>query len=101
MQRVSTADVIKVETGRGDSARALPPFFATGESGTFVALNRNKRSIHIDVCGLGMVWSFTVMHQQSVAGFEASVPYLTALVELDEQAMLLLLPKFRPLPAAQ
>lgn len=42
------------------------------------------------VSGLGTVWSFTVMHQQSVAGFEATVPYLTALVELDEQAMLLL-----------
>jgi uncharacterized protein len=42
------------------------------------------------VSGLGTVWSFTVMHQQSVAGFEASVPYRTALVELDEQAMLLL-----------
>ncbi len=42
------------------------------------------------VSGLGIVWSFTVMHQKSVAGFEASVPYLTALVELDEQPMLLL-----------
>ena len=30
------------------------------------------------------------MHQRSVAGFEESVPYLTALVELDEQPMLLL-----------
>ena len=43
------------------------------------------------VSGLGTIWSFTVMHQKSVAGFEASVPYLTALVELDEQEMLLLL----------
>lgn len=43
-----------------------------------------------DVSGLGRVWSWTVMHQKSVAGFEDSVPYLTALVELDEQPMLLL-----------
>ena len=42
------------------------------------------------VSGLGTIWSFTVNHQKSVAGFEASVPYLTALVELDEQPMLLL-----------
>ena len=42
------------------------------------------------VSGLGTVWSFTVTHQKSVAGFETSVPYLTALVELDEQPMLLL-----------
>jgi uncharacterized OB-fold protein len=31
------------------------------------------------------------MHQKSVAGFEENVPYVTALVELDEQPMLLLL----------
>ena len=43
-----------------------------------------------DVSGEGTVWSYTVMHQKSVAGFEESVPYLTALIELDEQAMLLL-----------
>lgn len=44
-----------------------------------------------EVSGLGTVWSFTVMHQKSVAGFEEAVPYLTALVELDEQPMLLML----------
>ena len=43
------ADVIKVETGAGDIARTMPPFFATGESGTFVALNRNKRAISLDL----------------------------------------------------
>jgi uncharacterized OB-fold protein len=43
-----------------------------------------------EVSGRGTVWSFTVMHQKSVAGFEEVVPYLTALVELDEQPMLLL-----------
>ena len=43
-----------------------------------------------EVSGRGTVWSFTVMHQKSVAGFEDAVPYLTALVELDEQPLLLL-----------
>ena len=43
-----------------------------------------------DVSGRGSVWSYTVMHQKSVAGFEESVPYLTALVELEEQELLLL-----------
>jgi uncharacterized OB-fold protein len=43
-----------------------------------------------DVSGDGTVWSFTVMHQKSIAGFEGSVPYVTALVELDEQKNLLL-----------
>jgi uncharacterized OB-fold protein len=43
-----------------------------------------------DVSGRGSLWSWTVMHQKSVAGFEDAVPYLTALIELDEQPMLLL-----------
>jgi uncharacterized OB-fold protein len=42
------------------------------------------------VSGRGRVWSWTVMHQKSVAGFEGAVPYLTALIELEEQPMLLL-----------
>ena len=43
-----------------------------------------------DVSGKGTVWTYTVMHQKSVAGFEDAAPYVTALVELDEQPMLLL-----------
>ena len=52
-----------------------------------------------EVSGAGSVWSFTVMHQKSVAGFEQSVPYVTALVELDEQPMLLLLTNLPGVPA--
>jgi uncharacterized OB-fold protein len=48
--------------------------------------------LHFEVVsGLGRIWSYSVMHQKSVAGFEKNVPYATALVELDEQPMLLLL----------
>jgi uncharacterized OB-fold protein len=43
-----------------------------------------------DVSGEGVVWSFTVMHQRSIAGFQDVVPYVTALVELVEQKHLLL-----------
>ncbi|MEN6484984.1 MAG: CoA transferase [Syntrophobacteraceae bacterium] len=44
------ADVIKVEPpGGGDSARRTPPHFHKGESIYFMSLNRNKRSIVIDL----------------------------------------------------
>jgi crotonobetainyl-CoA:carnitine CoA-transferase CaiB-like acyl-CoA transferase len=44
------ADVIKVESpGGGDSARRTPPHFYEGESIYFMALNRNKRSVVIDL----------------------------------------------------
>jgi crotonobetainyl-CoA:carnitine CoA-transferase CaiB-like acyl-CoA transferase len=43
------ADVIKAEVpGRGDDARLFGPF-AHGESGYFMTLNRNKRSITLDL----------------------------------------------------
>lgn len=43
------ADVIKVESPQGDLARKLGPPWAHGESVTFMAMNRNKRSIGIDL----------------------------------------------------
>lgn len=43
------ADVVKVEPPGGDVGRMLGPPFVEGESTTFMALNRNKRSVVIDL----------------------------------------------------
>ena len=42
------ADVIKVEAIKGDMARAFPPL-VNGESVSFSSLNRNKRSLAVDL----------------------------------------------------
>lgn len=43
------ADVIKVEPLEGDSTRSMPPYFIDGDSAYFWSINRNKRSIAIDL----------------------------------------------------
>ncbi|WDL97914.1 CaiB/BaiF CoA transferase family protein [Alicyclobacillus sp. ALC3] len=43
------ADVIKVESLAGDETRGWGPPFASGESAYFLCVNRNKRSIAIDL----------------------------------------------------
>jgi crotonobetainyl-CoA:carnitine CoA-transferase CaiB-like acyl-CoA transferase len=43
------ADVIKIEPPNGDIARTLGPPFIGGESAVFLALNRNKRGLVIDL----------------------------------------------------
>ena len=43
------ADVVKVEPPEGDVARRLGPPFVNGESTLFLALNRNKRSLVLDL----------------------------------------------------
>ena len=43
------ADVVKVESPQGDMARDLGPPWAKRESVMFIAMNRNKRSIAIDL----------------------------------------------------
>jgi crotonobetainyl-CoA:carnitine CoA-transferase CaiB-like acyl-CoA transferase len=43
------ADVIKVEPLEGDMARTIPPYFVDGESSFFLAINRGKRSVAINI----------------------------------------------------
>ncbi len=50
------------------------------------------------VSGRGTVYTFTVMHQRDVAGFEKEAPFINIVVELAEQPKLLMVSN---LPIAQ
>ncbi len=54
-----------------------------------------------DIAGTGTVYSFIVVHHPSVPAFAAMVPYVVALIELDEGPRLpgILLDRFRIEPA--
>ena len=43
------AEIIKVEPPQGDESRSWPPMLANGQSGYFIALNRNKKSIRLNL----------------------------------------------------
>ncbi|MDZ7695945.1 MAG: CoA transferase [Deltaproteobacteria bacterium] len=43
------AEIIKVEPPHGDESRSWPPTLDNGESGYFMALNRNKKSITLNL----------------------------------------------------
>ncbi len=43
------AEIIKIESVHGDSSRSVPPNFVAGSSTYFACINRNKKSIVIDL----------------------------------------------------
>jgi len=70
------ADVIKVEGPQGDIARSMPPHFVGADSTYYLAINRNKRSIVVDMKvpeGLGVVRRLALASDIVVENFRPGV----------------------------
>ena len=48
---------------------------------------QSQRLTFVPVSGRGRIYTFTVMHQPTIAGFEQDIPYLNLLIELEEQSV--------------
>lgn len=70
------ADVIKIEGPHGDIARSMPPHFVGNDSAYYLAINRNKRSIIVDMktaAGLDIVRRFALASDIVIENFRPGV----------------------------
>lgn len=70
------ADVLKVEGPDGDSSRAIPPHFLDSESVYYLANNRNKRSISLNIktgAGLDLLMQLFARSDVVVENFRPGV----------------------------
>jgi crotonobetainyl-CoA:carnitine CoA-transferase CaiB-like acyl-CoA transferase len=70
------AEVIKIEPPAGDPARAWGPPFEKGESTIFLAANRNKRSVVLDLKsehGAATLWQLIAAADVLIQSFRAGV----------------------------
>ena len=89
------ADVIKIERlGVGDQSRGWGPPFLGGESAYYLSVNRNKRSIELDIKDDG---DRSVLHQllETVDVFITNIPRMSSLVrsEIDPETVAALNPR--------
>lgn len=70
------AEVIKIESPDGDLSRVIPPYFVAEDSVYFISINRNKRSVVVDLkspAGLDVVRRLALASDVVVENFRPGV----------------------------
>lgn len=81
------AEVVKLEAPEGDSSRHIPPHFVAGESAYYLGINRNKRSVAVDLKkpdGLALAKELIAVADVVVENYRPGVP---ARIGLDIDAL--------------
>jgi crotonobetainyl-CoA:carnitine CoA-transferase CaiB-like acyl-CoA transferase len=82
------ADVIKVEDPAGDPTRRMgPPFEADGRSPYFMAVNRNKRGVVLDLKQSGDYERFLDLVRESDVVIDNYRPGVTARLKIDPECL--------------
>ncbi|ARP76580.1 CaiB/BaiF CoA transferase family protein [Bordetella genomosp. 6] len=82
------AEVIKVEAPDGDSSRHIPPHFVDGDSAYYLGINRDKKSLAVDMKqpeGLALVKSLIARSHVVVENYR---PGVAARIGLDIAALM-------------
>lgn len=81
------ADVIKVEPPQGDMTRVLPPHFLGGDSLYYLSVNRNKKSVCVDLrvpAGRQVIYDLA---RTADAVYENYAPGVTARLGIDPSTL--------------
>jgi crotonobetainyl-CoA:carnitine CoA-transferase CaiB-like acyl-CoA transferase len=81
------AEVIKIEPPGGDETRTWPPFYPNGESGYYMALNRNKKSMVLDLKQPGAQEVFAELAKRSDVMIENFTPGVVKRMGIDYEAV--------------
>jgi len=88
------ADVIKIEQpGSGDLSRGFGPFFKNGQSVYFMCMNRNKRSLTLDMKTPQAKEIFYDLVKKSDVVLEANRPGVTQRLKIDYETLKEINPK--------
>lgn len=81
------ADVIKVEPPDGDPSRAIPPHFIDGDSAYYLSVNRNKRSVVLDLKSVDGRGRLLSLLDKADVLFESYRPGVMTRLGLDEATL--------------
>ncbi|OJW02528.1 MAG: carnitine dehydratase [Microbacterium sp. 67-17] len=79
------ADIIKIEAPVGDSSRIVPPHYVRGDSLYFHTINRNKRSVAVDMKAAGAVEVLRELIDKSDVVVENFRPGVLARLGIDRE----------------